>query len=63
MQNDILSHDHDTIHAEKGYVEMQDFCSAALMFLTGHGIKARIHVRAEIAHCPTQFIIKTWEAQ
>ena len=38
-----LSHDQDTIHAERGCVEMCNFCMAALMFLSGHGIKARTH--------------------
>ena len=35
----ILSHDQDTIHVEKECAEMCNFCMAALMFLTGHGIK------------------------
>ena len=38
-----LSYDHDTMYAEKGCAEMHDFCMAALMFLTGHGIKAKTH--------------------
>ncbi len=48
-----LSHDQDTIHAEKGCGEMCDICMAALMFLTGQGIKARTHAYAEIDHFPT----------
>ena len=58
----ILSHDQDTIHAETVCAEMCDFCMAALMFLTGHGIKARTHACAEIAHLPTGCIIGTWRA-
>ncbi len=58
----FLSHDQDTIHAEKGCAEMRDFCMAALMFFTGHGIKARTHAPAEIVHFPTQCIIRTWKA-
>ena len=58
----ILSHDQDTVHAEKGCVEICGFCMAALMFPTDHGIKARTHVRAEIAHFPTQCIITNWKA-
>ena len=37
------SHDQDIIHTDKGCVEMCDFCMAALVFLIGHGIKARTH--------------------
>ena len=58
-----LSHDQDTIHAEKGCVEMRDSHMAALMYLTGHGIKARTHAHVEIAHFPTQCIIRAWESQ
>ena len=29
---------------------MQNFCAAALMFLNGHGMKARTYAHAEIAH-------------
>ena len=47
-----LSYDQDTIHAEKGCVKMCDFCLAASMFLTGHGIKAGTHAYVEIAHFP-----------
>ena len=54
-----LSHDHDTIHAEKGWVEMCNFHMAALMFLTG--IKARSHVHVEITHFPNRCIIRTWK--
>ena len=56
----VLSHDQDTIRAEKGCAEMHNFCVAALMFLAGHGIKARTHAHTEIAHFPTQYIIRTW---
>ncbi len=31
---------------------MCDLRMAALMFVTGHGIKARTHAHAEIAHFP-----------
>ena len=41
---------------------MLDFHMAALMFLTGHGVKARTHACAEIAHFPTRCIIRTWDA-
>ena len=58
----ILSHDQDTVHAEKGCAEMCDFHVAALMFLTGHQIKARTYVLAEIARFPTPCIIRTWKA-
>ncbi len=57
-----LSHDQDTIHAEKGCAEMRDFCISDLMFLTGHGIKAGAHACAEIAHFPSQCIFRTWKA-
>ena len=53
----ILSHDQDTIHEEKGCVEMRDFHMAALMSLTGHRIKARTHARAEIALCASQTLM------
>ena len=39
---------------------MYNFRMGTLMFLTCHGIKARIH--AEIAHFPTRCITRTWEA-
>ena len=58
----LLSQDQDTIHAENGCAEMRDFCIAALMFLTGHRIEARIHACVAIARFPTQFIIRTWKA-
>ncbi len=58
----FLFHDQNTILAEKGCVEKCDFHMAALMFLTGHGIKARMHAHAEIAHFPTRCIIRAWEA-
>ncbi len=38
-----LSHDQDTNHGEKRNTEICNFCKTALMFLTGHGIKARNH--------------------
>ena len=44
--NRVSSHDQDTIHAEKGCVGMRDFHMAALMFLTGHGIKAHSQLGA-----------------
>ena len=58
----ILSHDLDTIHAEKECVEICDFHTAALMFLTGHGIKGRAHACVETTHFPTRYIIRTREA-
>ena len=58
----LLSHDKDTIHGEKRYVEMCDFCMVALMFLTGHGIKAKTHAHVEIAHLQTRCTIRTWKA-
>ena len=58
----ILSHDQDTVHAEKGCVEMHDFYMTALMLLTGHGMKAGILAHAEIAHFPTWCITRTWNA-
>ena len=57
-----LSYGQDTIHAEKGCVEMLDFCMAALMFHTGHGTKARTHAHMEITHFQTQCNISTWKA-
>ena len=57
-----LSHGLDTIHVEKGCAEMHNFCMAAVMFLTGHGIKARTHAHVTIAHFPAQCIIGTWDA-
>ena len=60
-QESPLSHDQDTIHAEKGRAEMCDFCISALMFLTGHGIRARTHAHAKITLFPTQYIIRTWK--
>ena len=59
---DMFPRDQDTILAEKGCLEMLDFRMAALMFLTGHGIKARTHTHAEIAHFPTRCIIRTRKA-
>ena len=49
----FLLHDQATIHAENGCVEMCDFPMAALMFLTGHWMRARTLACAEIAHFPT----------
>ncbi len=46
----------------RGCAEMCNFCMAALVFLTGYGIKARTHAHAEITHFPTLCIIKTWKA-
>ena len=57
-----LPHDQDTIHAEKGGVEMCDYCIATLMFLTGHGIAARTHAHVEIGHFITRCFIRAWEA-
>ena len=45
----MLSHDQDTIHAEKECAEMCDFCMAAMVFLTRHGIKARTMPMSEWA--------------
>ena len=56
----LLSHDQYTRHADKGCAEMHNFCMATLMFLTGHGIKAKTHGCAEIAHFPTRYMIRTW---
>ena len=44
------------------YAEMCDFHMAALMFLTGKGIKARTHACTVIAHFPTWCIITAWKA-
>ena len=41
---------------------MIDFCMAALMFLTGHEIKARTHTCVKIAHFLTQRSIRTWKS-
>ena len=54
----LLSHDQDT---EKGCVKMCNFCMAALIFLTGHGIIARSHGHVLIAHFQTWCIIRTWK--
>ena len=56
-----LFHDQDTIRAEKRCADMHNFCMAALVFLTLHGMKARTHDYVEIAHFPTQCIIRTWK--
>ncbi len=40
----MLSHGQDTIHVEKGCAEMCDFHMIAIMFLTGHVIKAKTHL-------------------
>ena len=42
---------------------MCDFCMAALMLLTGHGIKARTHTHTEIARFPMWCINRAWEAR
>ena len=57
-----LSNGQYAIHVEKGCAEMRDLCMTALMFLTGHRIKARTHACAEIAHFPTLCIISIWKA-
>ena len=59
MGIETSSDDQDTIHAEKGCAQMRDFRMAALMFLTGHGIKPRTHAHAKITHFPTWCIIRT----
>ena len=46
------SHDQGTNRAGKRCAEMCDLCMYPLMFLTGHGIKARTHAHAEITHFP-----------
>ena len=53
IEKNVLFHDQGTIHAEKGCAELCNFYMAALMFLTGHGIKARTHTHAEITHFHT----------
>ena len=62
MFSSLLSHNQDTVHIEMRFAEMLDFRMAALMFLTGNGMKGRTHAHAEIAHLPTWCIIRTWEA-
>ena len=57
-----LSHDQDTSDAEKRCAEMCDLRMAALMFITGHGIKAKSNANVETAHFPFRCIIRTWEA-
>ena len=59
----FLSHDRDTIHAEKGCAEMCKFRMAALLFLTGHGMRARTDAHAEIAlkmHLIGKCAISAW---
>ena len=58
----FLSHYEATIHATKWCVEMHDFCMAVLMFLKGHGIKARTHAHAESTQFPPRCTIRTWKA-
>ena len=58
----ISSHDQDTIHAEKGCSKRHTFHMTALIFLTGHGIKARTHACVEITYLPTRCIIRTRKA-
>ena len=53
----VLSHDQNTIHAEKGCADMRFH-----MFLTGHGMKARTRAHVQITHFPTWCIIRTWTA-
>ena len=62
MHSYILSSDQDRINVEHGCAEMRDFHMVALMFPTGHGIKARAHAHAEITHFSTRCIIRTWKA-
>ena len=50
------------MHAEEGYVEMYECRIIALVFLIGHGIKARTHVCVEITHFPSRCMIRTWKA-
>ena len=62
LELNSLSHNQDTIHAEKGCAGMHDFHIAALMFLTGHRIKARTYTYAEITRFPMRCTIRTWKA-
>ena len=52
MVSYVLSHDQGTIREEKGCMEMCDFHMAAMMYLTGHGLKARAHALVKITHFP-----------
>ena len=47
---------------KRGVQKKGDFCMAASMFLTGHGIKARTHAHAIIVYFPTRCIIRNWNA-
>ena len=47
---------------QKRCTEMCDFCMTALMFLTGHEIKARTHAHVESAHFQMRCLIRTWKA-
>ena len=58
----LLYHDQDTLYAGKGCVEMHDFHTAAMMYLTGHGIEARTHAHTEIAHFLMQCMTSAWKA-
>ena len=55
MMKTLLSHDQDTLHAEKWCAEMRNFRMAALMCLMYpcHAIKAGAHVSVEITHFHT----------
>ena len=44
------------------HLKRLDFHTAALMFHTCHGIKARAHAHAEITQFSTWCIIRTWKA-
>ncbi len=59
----LLSHEEDTILAEKRCAKMNDFCMAALVFLIGDVKKARTNAHAEITHFPMRCVIKAWEAR
>ncbi len=58
--------DQDTIHAEKEWVTMCEFCTADLMcliiWIIGHGIEARTLTRAEITYFPSRCITSAWKA-
>ena len=62
VSKEPFSYDQGTIHAGKGCAEMRNFHIDALMVLKGDGINVRTHAHAEIAHIPTQYIIKSWKA-
>ena len=58
----ILSCDQGTLEPEKGCAEMCNFHMAALMFLTGHWLEARIYACVEITRFSSRCIIRTWKA-